>query len=212
MGDFGAPWRQQVAQRSVSMMLFEQRFWAGLADGTVTTTFRRWKKRQVVAGNRYRTPAGRLEVESVDIVEPSAITDDEARRSGYPSAAVLLDDLRGQDDLPLYRVRFHHVDEPDERDVLAAQDAMTEADLADLDRQLDRLDRASSHGPWTRATLRLIAEHPAVRAGDLAELAGRELQPFKLDVRKLKNLGLTLSLDIGYRLSARGEAYLRHLA
>ena len=101
-------------------------------------------------------------------------------------------------------MRFHHVDEPDERDVLAAQAALTEADLADLDRRLDRLDRASSHGPWTQATLRLIAERPAVRAGDLAELAGRELQPFKLDVRKLKNLGLTISLDVGYRLSPRG--------
>ncbi len=109
-------------------------------------------------------------------------------------------------------MRFHHVDEPDERDVLAAQAALTEADLADLDRRLARLDRASSHGPWTHATLRLIAERPAVRAGDLAELAGRELQPFKLDVRKLKALGLTVSLERGYRLSPRGQAYLRHLA
>ncbi len=103
-------------------------------------------------------------------------------------------------------------DEPDERDVLAADAALTEADLADLDRRLARLDRASSHGPWTHATLRLIAEHPAVRAGDLADLAGREMHPFKLDVRKLKNLGLTISLGTGYRLSPRGEAYLAHLA
>ena len=35
--------------------------------------------------------------------------------------------------------------------------------------------------------------------------AGEEL---KRDVRKLKNLGLTLSLRIGYRLSPRGHAYL----
>ncbi len=57
-------------------------------------------------------------------------------------------------------------------------------------------------------TLRLIAERPAVRAADLAAAVGREKAPFKLDVRKLKNLGLTLSLDVGYRLSPRGEAYL----
>lgn len=30
-----------------------------------------------------------------------------------------------------------------------------------------------------------------------------------LDVRKLKNLGLTYSLDVGYRLAPRGETYLR---
>ena len=44
---------------------------------------------------------------------------------------------------------------------------------------------------------------PISRAG-----FGRETQPFKLDVRKLKNLGLTISLEVGYRLSPRGEAYL----
>ena len=47
-----------------------------------------------------------------------------------------------------------------------------------------------------------------VRAADLAESFGRETQPFKTDVRKLKNLGLTISLEVGYRLSPRGAAYL----
>ncbi len=31
---------------------------------------------------------------------------------------------------------------------------------------------------------------------------------FKRDVRKLKELGLTLSLRVGYRLSPRGEAFM----
>jgi hypothetical protein len=48
-----------------------------------------------------------------------------------------------------------------------------------------------------------------VRAGDLAVELGREREPFKIDVRKLKNLGLTTSLEVGYRLSPRGEAYWR---
>ena len=46
----------------------------------------------------------------------------------------------------------------------------------------------------------------------LAEAMGWERQDFKLHVRRLKGLGLTLSLDVGYRLSPRGESYLRHLA
>jgi hypothetical protein len=74
--------------------------------------------------------------------------------------------------------------------------------------RLARLDRASSHGSWTTEVLRAIAERPGVRAADLAASFGRETQPFKLDVRKLKNLGLTLSLEVGYRVSPRGEAYL----
>ena len=57
----------------------------------------------------------------------------------------------------------------------------------------------------------MIAERPAVRAGDLAASFGRETAPFKLDVRKLKALGLTLSLTVGYQLSPRGQAYLAQL-
>jgi hypothetical protein len=189
-------------------LLFSQRFWPLIADGSVTVTFRRWKRRQAVAGNRYRTPAGIIEADSVELVDPSSITDADARRGGYPSAAALVADLRGTADLPVYRIEFHVVDEPDPRAELAAADDLAAADVAEIDRRLDRLDRASSHGPWTRETLRLIGARPAVRAADLAAAVGRETQPFKLDVRKLKNLGLTISLERGYRLSPRGRAYL----
>ena len=43
---------------------------------------------------------------------------------------------------------------------------------------------------------------------DLAAGFGRVTQPFKTDVRKLKNLGPTESLEVGYRLSPLGSAYL----
>ena len=56
--------------------------------------------------------------------------------------------------------------------------------------------------------LEVIAARPATRAADLAEQFGRETLPFKTDVRKLKNLGLTESLEVGYRLSPRGTAFL----
>jgi hypothetical protein len=50
-----------------------------------------------------------------------------------------------------------------------------------------------------------------VRAEDLAASIGREKLPFKRDVRKLKELGLTESLLVGYRLSPRGRALLDQL-
>ena len=58
--------------------------------------------------------------------------------------------------------------------------------------------------------LALIAERQAVRAGDLADALDRERLAFKTDVRTLKALGLTESLDVGYRLSPRGRAWLEH--
>ena len=93
--------------------------------------------------------------------------------------------------------------------MLADTEQLTDADVDEIDHRLARLDRASPRGPWTAATLAIIAERPAVRAGDLAESLGRDRPSFKLDVRKLKNLGLTISLEKGYRLSPRGAAYLR---
>ena len=189
-------------------MLFEQRFWEPIARGEVTVTFRRWKRRQAVAGNRYRTALAIIEADSVDIVTVDDITDADAQAGGHPTRASLIADLRGTPDLDLYRIRFHVVDEPDPRAELAATAALSADDRTEIDRRLDRLDRASSHGPWTRATLRLIERMPAIRAGDLADEVGRERLPFKTDVRKLKNLGLTISLGVGYELSPRGQAYL----
>jgi hypothetical protein len=76
-------------------VLFSQWSWEGIADGSITVTFRRWKRPQAVTGNVYRTPAGRIEALAVDVVGPEDVTDDDARASGYPSAAALLEDLRG---------------------------------------------------------------------------------------------------------------------
>jgi hypothetical protein len=189
-------------------MLIQARFREAIASGAVTLTFRRWKRPQVVAGNTYRTAAGRIVVDAVHVVDPARITDADAKRAGFSSRAELLGELRGAFDVPTYRIRFRPADGPDPRAQLAATVTLSDDEIIDLRLRLARLDRASSHGSWTTEVLRAIAERPGVRAADLAASFGRETQPFKLDVRKLKNLGLTLSLEVGYRVSPRGEAYL----
>jgi Mn-dependent DtxR family transcriptional regulator len=74
--------------------------------------------------------------------------------------------------------------------------------------RLARMDRLSRHGPWTLAVLRLIERHAEVAASKLAPRMKRETRAFKADVRKLKELGLTVSHDVGYSLSPRGRAFL----
>src|SRR4029450_10802591 len=105
----------------------------------------------------------------------------------------------------VYRIALH-VAGPDPRVELRGRDALTGGELAEGERRLARLAPPTRHGAWTLAVLRLIRDRPEVRAGDLAPTRGQETLAFKRDVRKLKELGLTESLEVGYRLSARGRA------
>ena len=162
-------------------------------------------------GHHYRTGIDMVEVESVDMVDPSSVDAPQARQAGYASVGELLADLRGDPSLPVYRIRLRRIDGPDPRDELARAASLTEADVAAIKARLARMDRSSSRGPWTGAVLALIADRPGIVSTELAEAIGWERQDFKLHVRRLKELGLTLSLDVGYRLSPRGEAYLNYL-
>ena len=81
----------------------------------------------------------------------------------------------------------------------------------EFDALLVRLQRLDGTTPWVRRILDLIARHPGRRAAELAAELRQETAPFKLNVRKLKALGLTESLEIGYRLSPRGRAVLARL-
>jgi len=189
-------------------VLIQGRFREPIARGEVTLTFRRWKRCQVVAGHTYRTAAGRIVVDAVEEVDPRHISDADAKRARFASRTELLAALRGDPRLPTYRICLHAADGADPRTDLAMSAPLTDEERRVIDGRLGRLDRASTHGPWTHAVLHAIAAHPGVRAADLAQGFGRETQPFKADVRKLKNLGLTLSLEVGYELSPRGESYL----
>jgi hypothetical protein len=189
---------------------FEQRLRDGIHSGAIVLAFRRWKRSQVVPGHRYRTGIDMVEVESVDVIDPASVTAADAREAGYATVGELRADLRGDPALPVYRIRLRRVDEPDPRDELARTASLTDADVAAITARLARMDRASSRGPWTGAVLAQIADRPGIVSTVLAGSMGWERQDFKVHVRRLKELGLTLSLDVGYRLSPRGESYLTY--
>ncbi|HEY3558585.1 MAG TPA: hypothetical protein VGL05_14030 [Kribbella sp.] len=182
----------------------------GVASGRITVAYRRWAEPRVVEGRIYRTNAGRIEIDSIRQVNPDLIADTDAdlELADRRNAKDVRRRLRGDETLPTFLIRFHLVEGPDPREELAAQTTLTDDELADLRERLARFDELSHHGPWTLQTLQLIESTPAVRAADLAASVGRETAPFKLDVRKLKNLGLTYSLEVGYRITPRGAAYL----
>jgi hypothetical protein len=179
-----------------------------IREGRVDLAFRRWDRRRLRVGTRMRTAIGLVEVTAVDEVAVEAISEAEARRAGAGSRDELLARLSRHPERPVFRVGLRFGG-PDPRIALREQADLSEEEHARLVRGLDRLDRASRHGPWTRATLETIDRRPATRAADLAHELGRETPAFKRDVRKLKELGLTESLGTGYRLSPRAHALLR---
>ena len=191
-------------------MLFRPQVLQGIEAGAVTLAFRRWKRPRVREGTRMRTAVGVLEIDSIEAVRLADLTEADALAAGYGSRADLLRELRSREGRT-YRMRLHLAG-PDPRVELRGRAELGDDELAEVRARLARLDAASTRGPWTRGVLELIAERPSVRAADLAPLLGRERLPFKRDVRKLKELGLTESLEVGYRLSPRGRAVLDRLA
>jgi hypothetical protein len=185
-----------------------------IVAGEVSVVFRRWTKPTVKEGGRLRTAVGELSITCVHTIDPTLITDADAELAGWSSAAELVEDLfrersassaRGRGAKPggersVYRIEvaFAGAD-------LRADDNLSPEDFVAMRNKLDGYDTRSSFGPWTRHTLSMIEQWPGRRAPELAEMQGRETIPFKADVRKLKEMGLTESLTVGYRLSPRGK-------
>lgn len=174
--------------------------------GEVDLVFRRWTRPTVKAGGTLRTSGGLLDILDVDRIAIDEITDDEAGRAGLGRDELVgfLESRQGE----IYRVRVRPGG-PDPRVELRESSDLSVEDIEAIDAALDRLDRASKTGPWTREYLRLLLERPHVRAQDLADSLGLDKAFFKDNVRKLKNLGLTISFSPGYEVSPRGKAYLK---
>jgi hypothetical protein len=198
-------------------VLFKRHHLDGIASGAIRCAFRRWKGARVKAGTELRTAIGLVQVEGVEVVDPKGLTERDARSAGFASLAALQDSLGvsartwsgGGEAIYRIGVRFAGADP---RIELRESADLSAAERTEIGGRLERLDRASRHGAWTRETLVQIRDHPGVRAADLAARLGRETLPFKADVRKLKELGLTESLEVGYRISPRGRVVLRGLA
>lgn len=188
-------------------MLFRQDALDGIREGRITLAFRRWRRPTVRTGGTLMLPIGQLRIVQVRQIAEGDITDEDATRAGYVSRQALQEELAGRTEGTLYRIELGALG-PDPRVALRMRGSLSGEELASLSVKLAKLDASAPGGPWTRRVLELIRDNPAVRAGDLCRAVGMERLPFKANVRKLKALGLTESLEVGYRLSPRGESLL----
>lgn len=181
-------------------MLFRHDILQGIAEGRVTLAFRRWRRTPPADGSSLRSAVGVLRLDRVTIVEEGDITPEDVRRTGMS-----VEDLRASiaGEGTLLRIELHLAgDDPR----IALRQRLPERDeLDEVVVKLTRMD-AASPAPWTRRYLALIAGQPGVVSRVLARQAGADVPTFKRRVRRLKELGLTESLEVGYRLSPRGRA------
>lgn len=189
-------------------MLFKQASLDKISRNEITLAFRRWTRPTVKAGGRVRTASGVVRIGAISIVDPSALSLSDAIAAGFASLAALKQMLGPDDGTPVYRIELNGI-EADERVALRDEALLSDADWHALTVRFARWDKTAPG--YFPSILQAIAAHPEVRAATLAANAGVETLKFKQDVRKLKELGLTESLEVGYRLSPRGEAVLEKL-
>lgn len=186
-------------------MLLKADLLARIKAGEVDTVFRRWKRSTVKAGGTLMTSAGLLGIDSIEPIAVADVTLPDAKRAGFASVDEFrrwLDTMKEGD---LCIIRLHYAGE-DPRIALRNQRELSVEELAEARAALDKLD---GKAPWTRAVLGVIGKYPGRLAEELAAELGMEKAPFKSRVTKLKELGLTESLEVGYRLSPRGETVAR---
>jgi hypothetical protein len=189
-------------------MMLPRKVLDGVVAGELDLAFRRWSRPMHVAGGSQRTAVGVIAFDEVDVVVLDDITEGDARRAGTDLLTLRAVLSRKAGDV--YRVRLRFAGE-DQRVALRQRSRLSARQKDQIAATLAGMDARSGGGPWTRQYLELIEARPGELAETIAESIGRTKRPFKADVRRLKELGLTESLRIGYRLSPRGRAVLRHL-
>ena len=188
-------------------MLFKQQHLAGIKTGDVTLAFRKWKKPNVKKGSLLKTAIGQIEVGGIEEVDIASISALEAQMAGFNSLDQLLRLLQKVNEGSIYKIELAY-HSPDPRVELRSKEELTNEEFHQLKKKLERLDQYSKTGAWTREVLESIRQNPKLKAADLAVLLSKEKDWLKINIRKLKNLGLTISHNPGYEISPLGKAFL----
>lgn len=191
-------------------MLFKVIQLQGIKSGEITVAFRKWQKVLIKSGSLLQTSVGLLEIGKIETIKENDITDKDAMLAGFNDTKQLLESFNHSSAGTIFKISVsYHSADP--RIKLRNQTELSEQQFADLKVRLERLDRYSKQGFWTEKILLTIKDSPNLHAIGIATLTGFEKEWLKLNIRKLKNLGLTISHNVGYELSPLGKEYLKKI-
>jgi len=191
-------------------MLFKTKFSALIKAKKIETAIRKWTRPTVKENGTLITAAGRLRITSVKKIKYNEITDKEIIEAGYANRKELDRELDRKTVGEIYRIKFK-LEGDDPRIKLREHEDLSDVELDALRKKFQALDARSKIKGWPLRILEAIDKEPGVLAIQQAKKLGYEKMWFKLHVRKLKNLGLTISLERGYEISPRGKAFLESL-
>ena len=191
-------------------MLFKQIHLKGIKKGAVSLAFRKWKTPRVRKGSIIKTAVGQIEIQDISEIELENISPQDALNAGHENLSELTNLLNSRKEGNLYKIwiKYHS---PDPRIELRNQTELAPEEIEKIKSKLGRFDKYSKEGNWTLQVLKAIKENPKLKALELAKKTGRQKDWLKLNIRKLKNLGLTISHQQGYTLSPRGKIVLEQL-
>jgi hypothetical protein len=82
-----------------------------VADGTITVSYRLWSRPKVKVGGVYRSGSLMIEIDELDLLPFSSITEEDLARTGEPDREALRARAAHagpiHDDTLVYRVEFH---------------------------------------------------------------------------------------------------------
>jgi hypothetical protein len=94
--------------------MFSPELREAVAGGEITVSIRLWQRPRVKAGGRYASSGVVLEVDNVELLPFSAVTDDDVARSGEADREALRRRAAHagpiEEDTLVYRIEFHVVD------------------------------------------------------------------------------------------------------
>lgn len=191
-------------------MLIKQKQLDGIMSGKISLAFRKWKNLSVKKDSLLKTSIGLVKIEDISETEMSQITEDDAKLAGYDNVKTLINELEKTVNGVIYKIQLSFYS-PDPRIDLRQKQQITDEELEELKEKLLNLDKFSKQGKWTVKVLKAIQENPKLPAVELAAKVNKEKEWLKTNVRKLKNLGLTISHEPGYTLSPLGAYFLNVL-
>ena len=94
-------------------MEFSRELRDDVAAGDITVTFRLWQRPRAKVGGRYRVGRAEIEIDTMELVPFSSVSDADVRRAGEPDRETLRARAAHagpiNDDTLLYRIAFHVV-------------------------------------------------------------------------------------------------------